>query len=139
MGYFFINSLIKETNFNFYSSTCQTSKAIFNQTYSTASNFFVSARCTLKPEHFLSRTSELHSRMLSQGPNQSCINKNIIKGFQKYPDVLKKYGKTYNEFLQERKHYLSSKKSRSNLNFLFARLVMKNVLITNNKCHFFVL
>ena len=61
------------------------------------------ARCTLKLEHFLPRASELYSRMLSQGTNQSCINKQILKSFQRYPDLLKKYGKNYNELLQELK------------------------------------
>ena len=41
--------------------------------------------------------------------NQSCINEQILKSFQKYPEVLTKYGKNYNEFLQELKNYLSSK------------------------------
>ena len=63
----------------------------------------------LKLEHFLLRTSELYSRILSQGANQTCINKQIFKSFQRYPDVLKKYGKNYNELLQELKNYLSSK------------------------------
>ena len=31
---------------------------------------------------------ELFSRMLSQGANQSCTNKKILKGFRRYPDVL---------------------------------------------------
>ena len=55
------------------------------------------------------KDKELYSRMLSQGENQSCINKHIQKGFQRYLDVLKKCGKNYNEFLQERKKYLSLK------------------------------
>ena len=50
-------------------------------------------------EAFLPRTSELYSRILSQEANQSCINKQIQKSFQRYPDVLKKYGKNYNELL----------------------------------------
>ena len=52
-------------------------------------------RCTLKLEHFLARASELYSRMLSQGVNQSYINKQITKTFQRFPDVLKKYNKNY--------------------------------------------
>ena len=67
------------------------------------SEFLLIARCTLKLEHFLPRASELYPRMLSQGVNQSCIKKQILKGFQRYPDVLKKYGKNYNEILQKRK------------------------------------
>ena len=59
------------------------------------SEFLRIARCTLKLEHFLPRASELGSRMLSQGSNQSYMNKQILKGFQRYPDVLKKYGKNY--------------------------------------------
>ena len=54
---------------------------------------------------FLPRASELSSIMLSQGVNQSCINKQILKHFQRRTDVLKKYGKNYNELLQERKSY----------------------------------
>ena len=65
--------------------------------------------CTLKLEHFLPRDSELYSRMLSQGANQNCINKQIQKSFQISPDVLRKYVKNYNELLQELKNYLSSK------------------------------
>ena len=73
------------------------------------SKFLRIARCTLKLKHFLPRASELYLRMLSQGANQSCINKQILKGSQRYPDVLKKYGKNYNELLQELKTYLPSK------------------------------
>ena len=63
----------------------------------------------MKLENFLPRASELYSRMLLQGSNQSCINKKILKSFQRYLDVLKKYRKNYNELLQELEHYLSSK------------------------------
>ena len=63
----------------------------------------------MKLENFLPRASELYSRMLFQGSNQSCINKKILKSFQRYLDVLKKYRKNYNELLQELEHYLSSK------------------------------
>ena len=73
------------------------------------SKFLRIARCTLKLEHFLPRASELYLRTLSQGANQSCINKQILKGSQRYPDVPKKYGKNYNELLQELKTYLPSK------------------------------
>ena len=45
------------------------------------------ARCTLKLEQFLLRVSELYSKMLQQGANQSCINKQIPKNFRRYPDV----------------------------------------------------
>ena len=72
------------------------------------SEFIRIARCTLKLEHFLPRASELYSRMLSQRANQSCINKQILKSFERYPDVLKKYGKNNNELLQELKIYLQS-------------------------------
>ena len=37
-----------------------------------------------------------------QGANQIYINKQILKGFQKYPDVLKKYDKNYNKLLLAR-------------------------------------
>ena len=37
------------------------------------------------------------------------INKQILESFQRYPDALKKYGKIYNNILQELKNYLSSK------------------------------
>ena len=73
------------------------------------SEFLCVAKCTLKPEQFLPRASELYSSMLSQGANQNCINKQILKGFQRYPDVLKKYDKNSNGLLQELKNYLSSK------------------------------
>ena len=29
---------------------------------------------------------------------QNCINKQVLKGFQRYPDVLRKYDKNYNSF-----------------------------------------
>ena len=77
------------------------------------SEFLHIARWTLKLEHFLPRSQ---------------------KSFQRHPDVLKKYGKNYNELLQELKNYLSSKQSWSNQYFLFIRFVMENVLITNNHC-----
>ena len=97
MGYLFINSLINENipSTIFYGS-------IFSE-------FLRIARCTLKLEHFLARASELYSGMLSQGANQSCINEEILKSFQRYLDVLKKCGKNYNELLEELKTYLSSK------------------------------
>ena len=101
---------------------------------STISKNFRKARCTLKLEHFLPRASELYSRMTSQGANQTCINKQILKSFQRCPDVLKQYGKNYNELLQELKNYLPSKKSQSDQYFLFIKFVMKNVLTTNNHC-----
>ena len=78
------------------------------------SEFLRMTRCTLKLEYFLSRVSDLYSRILSLGANQSCIIKQILKGFQRYPDILKKYGKNYNELLQELKSYLSLKQPRSN-------------------------
>ena len=69
------------------------------------SELFRIARCTLKLEHFLLRASELSSMMSSQAVNQSCINKQIPKHFQRYTDVLKKYGKNYHEFHQELRGY----------------------------------
>ena len=98
---------------------------------SVFSEFLHIARCTLKLEHFL------YSRMLSQGTNQNCINNQSWKGFQRYPYVLRKYGKNYNELLWELKKLFifkkKKKKTRSNQHFLFIRFVMKNVLITNNQ------
>ena len=41
--------------------------------------------------------------MLSQGANQICINKKILKSLQRHPEVLIKYGKKYNELLYELK------------------------------------
>ena len=118
MGYLFINSLIKASylldkrdKFSFFIVRMQhfesnIPSAIFYG--SIFSEFVRIARCTLKLEPFLPRASELYSRMLSQGANQSCINKQILKDFQRYPDILKKYGKNYKELLQELKNYLSS-------------------------------
>ena len=97
MEYLFVNSL---RNGNIPST-------IFDG--SILSEFFRIGRCTLKLGHFLPRASELYSRMLSQDVDQSCINKQILKGFQRHPDKLKRYGKNYNELLQELKNYLSSK------------------------------
>ena len=68
-------------------------------------------------EHFLPKASELYSRMLSQGANQSCINKQILKGFKKHLDLLKNYGENYSKLLQKLKLSLS----RSNYHFLFIR------------------
>ena len=48
-------------------------------------------------------SSEFLSRMLSQWANQYCINKQILKSYQRYPDVLAKYDRNYNELLQELK------------------------------------
>ena len=45
------------------------------------------ATSTLKLEQFLLRASELYSKMFLHGANQSCINKLILKNFQRYPDV----------------------------------------------------
>ena len=53
--------------------------------------------------------SELCSRILSQGANQSGINNQILKSFQRYLHVPKKYRKNYYKLLQELKNYLSSK------------------------------
>ena len=72
------------------------------------SEFLRIARCTLKQKHFLPRAPKLLSRVLSQGTNQSCISKQILKSFPRYPAVLKIYLKNYNELLQELKNYLSS-------------------------------
>ena len=65
--------------------------------------------CTLKLEQVVPVASELYSTMLLQGANQSCINKQIVKGFQRSAEVLKKHGKNYSKILQELKNYLSSK------------------------------
>ena len=65
------------------------------------SEFLRIARFTLKLEHFLPTSLELYSMMLSQGTNQKCINKEIVKGFPRYPDVLRKYCKNYNKLFQE--------------------------------------
>ena len=104
---------------------------------SIISEFLCIAICSLKLEHFLPGASEFYSRMLSQGANQSCINKQIQKSLQRYPGILKKYAKNYKELLQELKKYLSSKWSRSNQCFLLIKFVMKYVLITNNHCQIF--
>ena len=118
MGYLFINSLIKASylldkrdKFSFFIVRMQHFESNIPSTIfygSIFSEFVRIARCTLKLEHFLLRASELYSRMLSQGANQSCINKQILKDFQRYPDILKKYGKNYKELVQELKNYLSS-------------------------------
>ena len=73
------------------------------------SKFLRIPRFTLKLELFLPRASELFSRILLQGANQSFINKQILKGFRRDLDVLTKYGKNYNELLQELENYLPSK------------------------------
>ena len=45
---------------------------------------------TQKLDYFLPRASELYWRMLSQGANQSYINKQILKGFSKISQPPKK-------------------------------------------------
>ena len=67
------------------------------------------AICTLKLVNFVLRAAGLYSMMLPQGANQSYINKQVLKGFQRYLDIFKAYSKNYNEFLEELKNYLSSK------------------------------
>ena len=67
------------------------------------SDFLCIARFPLKLKHFLLRASELYSKMLSQGVNQSYINKKILKQISKIPGRAKKYGKNYNELRQELK------------------------------------
>ena len=45
---------------------------------SVFSEFLRIVRCLLKLEHFLPKASELSSRMLSQGVNQRCLDKQIL-------------------------------------------------------------
>ena len=59
------------------------------------------ARFTLKLEYFLPRASKLCSPML--WANQSCVNKQILKGFQRYPDVLKNMAKIITNFFKNLK------------------------------------
>ena len=73
------------------------------------SEFLCIARYTLKLDHFLPRGSELYSRMLLQGANQSCINKQGSIRSSKISGHTKKCGKNYNELLKELKKYLFSK------------------------------
>jgi len=69
------------------------------------SEFLRIARCTLKFQHFLPRASELYQRMISQGANGTSINRQILKGFQRYPDIFKKYGKTYYELIEDLQYF----------------------------------
>ena len=79
MGYLLMNSVIKKTNFHFSSSACNISQFFQSNIHgSIFSESLCIARCTLKLEHFLPRASKLYLRMLSQGDNQSCINKQIL-------------------------------------------------------------
>ena len=84
-GYLFINVLIQEKYFHFLSSACHKNGAFSTQSFWI---FF---------------------KMLPQIGNQSCINKQILKGLWKISTHTKKYGKNYNELLQELKNYLSAK------------------------------
>ena len=122
----FIKSLIKETNFIFHCPHTTFWKNILSTIFYgfIFSKFLPIAKCTLKLEHFLPRVSELYSRMLSQ--YQSSINKPILKGFQRYLDVLKKYGKNFNDLFQELENYLYSNQSWSNWYFLFIRFEIKS-------------
>ena len=58
--------------------------------------------------------------MISQGANQSCINKQLFKSLQRCLGILKEYGWGYNELLQKLKNCLSW----SNRCFLFTRFLL---------------
>ena len=77
---------------------------------SVFSEFLRIARCTLKLEDFLPRAVQLYSRMISQGANETSIHKQILKGFQRYPDIFKKYGKTYNDLIVDLHSHFSRNK-----------------------------
>ena len=77
---------------------------------SVFSEFLRIARCTLKLKDFVPRAVELYARMTSQGANKASINKQILKGFQRYPDIFKKYGKTYNDLITDLQSAISSNK-----------------------------
>ena len=51
------------------------------------------ARCTLRLCDFAPRASELYTRMKSQGATDNMLQKQIIKAFNRYPDVFLKFGK----------------------------------------------
>ena len=74
------------------------------------SEFLRIARCTLKLHDFLPRAAELYSRMILQGGSTTSINKQILKGFQRYPDIFKKYGKTYNDLITDLQNLFSRNK-----------------------------
>ena len=65
------------------------------------SEFLRIARCTLRFQDFIPRASELYKRMISQGGINSNIKKQIRKGFQRYPTIFEKYGKTVNDIILE--------------------------------------
>ena len=89
MRYLVINSLIKETIsiFHCLHATLWKQYSLNHILWFYFSEFLYIARCSLK--HFLPRASGLYLRMLLQGASQSCIKKQILKSFQRYPDVLK--------------------------------------------------
>ena len=67
---------------------------------------------------FLPRISELYLKLLSQGANQSCINKEILKGFQRYTDVLKNMKKVITKFMMKKALIIIVKKTSLYCNFL---------------------
>ena len=95
MEYLVINSSIKNTNFHFLSLACHTLEVTYHQPYSVVLWFhiFKISFYSLKLEHFLPRASGLYSWMLSQGENQSCINKPVLKRFSKIPRRTKNMAK----------------------------------------------
>ena len=59
---------------------------------SVFSEFLRIARCTLRFEDFLPRSSELFLRMLAQGGDSKTILHQIHKAFTRYPEQFLKYG-----------------------------------------------
>ena len=55
------------------------------------------ARCSLLLDDFIERASALLKRMISQGGNKKTLSKQIKKAMIRYPDVFKKYNKTFQQ------------------------------------------
>ena len=55
------------------------------------------ARCSLLLDDFIERASALLKRMISQGGNKKTLSKQIKKAMIRYPDVFKKYNKTFEQ------------------------------------------
>ena len=55
------------------------------------------ARCSLKTKNFMTRASDLFSRMIVQDENRATLIKQLKTAFHRYPNVFQKFGKTHEE------------------------------------------
>ena len=97
--------MIKETNFHFLLSACHSLKVIFHQPYCIVL-YFQNSFLWLDETDILWSWSIFFRTLFKDATargKSNCINKQILKSFQRYPDVPTKYGKNHNKLLQELK------------------------------------